>query len=386
MRSAPKRPTIPVAVRWAINDQQKFADLVQHLKDFIDDLESLTEGSTVSRRQGQFIQVEVESIRDVSELEMIEQANMDRRDQVADAAGLRIFQLQHHNNSTPNGNAETGIPTIDWEVVPKVANPPDGPVETYHQTLYRVTCELQPTATFFDEPTYDPGNGVDSQWLVVDGEIFPKGPAALHLSGSRPLRDLDSYVEHNSQLWWLVVVDYICCHDIHNDRKAEPTTSSIQLTSQVLCDELNNKTSSLTVKSPTFTPGMVLSQPYHWFYYNRQDLLKPEKDPWHEMFPMIADNIILCNLPATEPEYVIGTLLEYIQHSMADEYRRVPRLGFDTATLKTIPWALLSLIFVSPVTHNHDEIWLTDSVTETWRIGRGAVPGWRRRLSCFFSS
>ncbi|KAK3899340.1 prion-inhibition and propagation-domain-containing protein [Staphylotrichum tortipilum] len=61
-------PGVRAAAQWAIADKDKFAVLVTDLKHFIDDLEALTSDMGVARRQRHFIQVEVESICEESEL------------------------------------------------------------------------------------------------------------------------------------------------------------------------------------------------------------------------------------------------------------------------------------------------------------------------------
>ncbi|KAF2815241.1 P-loop containing nucleoside triphosphate hydrolase protein [Mytilinidion resinicola] len=75
---------------WAIEDKSKFAELVSHLKDFIDDLENLTRATGVPRRQLVFIGYEIESITDMETLEEMEMAREGEDDAVSDAASLRL--------------------------------------------------------------------------------------------------------------------------------------------------------------------------------------------------------------------------------------------------------------------------------------------------------
>lgn len=115
-----------VAVRWAINDRRKFADLVQHLKDFNDDLEALTTELNVRQRQRELIREEVGSIIDVEELETIEWARMGINDPIADAASLRLCQI-HEGGQRPasperwthfGGSAVRGTPgQLGWRGV-----------------------------------------------------------------------------------------------------------------------------------------------------------------------------------------------------------------------------------------------------------------------------
>ncbi|RYP07084.1 hypothetical protein DL765_009273 [Monosporascus sp. GIB2] len=352
VRYAQKRPAIPSAARWAIGDKQKFEELVLYLKDFIDDLEGFTADYKVPHRQRQFIQAEVESICDVSELEIVEQAQIGGRNPVADAASLRLSRLQRVGNSSsirPVEMAGSAVGTSastgfhDWELIPEAADLIDCPMEAYRQVLHRVSCDLQPTAIFLDAPNYDPETGAGGQWLVIDAERCPRAPAALHLSGRRPLHHLGSYLEQNTQLWWLVVKDYTCCHDSHKTREAEPSNTSIQLVSQALCDELNSR--DLKIKPLEFTSGMELRPPYDWFYYNRQQLVENTEDALTAPFDRLQGvDDTLCARPATEAHTVAETLLKFIQDSMDEDYQLVS--GYAGALADhVVTWELLPLIF-----------------------------------------
>ncbi|ORX94026.1 prion-inhibition and propagation-domain-containing protein [Clohesyomyces aquaticus] len=78
---------------WVIEDREKFGELVKHLKDFIDDLESLTRATEIPHRQMIFVEYEIESISDVEELEVIEVAREGEDDVVSDAASARLERL-----------------------------------------------------------------------------------------------------------------------------------------------------------------------------------------------------------------------------------------------------------------------------------------------------
>ncbi|KAF2183047.1 P-loop containing nucleoside triphosphate hydrolase protein [Zopfia rhizophila CBS 207.26] len=93
-RSQQSRPNSKVsAAIWVIDDREKFAELVKHLKDFIDDLEDLTKATEIQHRQRIFIDYEIECIDDVEELEEIEMAREGEEDAVSDAASVRLEQI-----------------------------------------------------------------------------------------------------------------------------------------------------------------------------------------------------------------------------------------------------------------------------------------------------
>jgi hypothetical protein len=282
--SSSARPSLPKAIRWAVQDKQKFADLVQHLKDFNDDLDALTAELNVLQRQGDLIREEVGSIIDIEELKTIETARMGLRDPVADAASLRLCQIQeehpectaepserHEANSTevPSAITPTDCNGQAWECLEHPASATMRSQEDlpYYQVLHRVLCDSQPTTTFFDEPSYQTTSGTDGQWLVVDSYSPLRDPAPLHLSGRRPLHSFKSYLEHNNHLAFLVFKEYKCSHDTDAARAAESTQSCIYLVSDALCSTLNSF--SLEAEPPSFCPTMELRSPYEWFYYNR---------------------------------------------------------------------------------------------------------------------
>ncbi len=285
---------VRAAAQWAIADKDKFAALVTHLKDFIDDLEGLTSDMGVARRQRHFIQIEVESIHEESELEAIEQARLGSRDPVADAASLRLSQFHSAGNASSIDPLED-VPA-EWEVIQPVTTSFQPPTEPYRQVLYRVSCDLQQSEIFFDEPTYSSGADADGQWLVIDTERPLRAPSALHLSGRRPLHDLDSYLEQNTQLRWFAIKDYTCCHDTRGNRDTEPLTMSIRLISQKLCNDLN-----AFDPQHDFAPGRELKAPYDWLYhYCRNSLERIYKHS------SLAER-----------------LLQFIEDDMAETYRTV---------------------------------------------------------------
>jgi Ras family protein A len=79
---------------WAISDREKFSELVQHLKDFNDDLEAMTRPLVeVYAKQRRIVQMEIEEIDDMETLEEIALASRDDADVISDTVSLRIESI-----------------------------------------------------------------------------------------------------------------------------------------------------------------------------------------------------------------------------------------------------------------------------------------------------
>jgi hypothetical protein len=79
---------------WEISDKMKFSELVKHLKDFNDDLESLTRQTSVPRIQRILVECEIEEVEDLDRLQIIEQAGQDDSDIVSDTASVRLGSVR----------------------------------------------------------------------------------------------------------------------------------------------------------------------------------------------------------------------------------------------------------------------------------------------------
>jgi hypothetical protein len=351
-RSFAKRPGISTSVRWAVDDKHKFADLVQHLKDFIDDLEALTTELNVPQRQRELIRAEVESIADAAELEMIEQARMGSADAIADAAGLRLSELQNGldvASQPPLAQPQDGEPSLpnttvdttdnEWDIV-EPDMPATGPSsDMCYQVLHKITCESeQAISIFFDRPSYHSGHGgcPDDQWLVIDPDSPSQAPPNLHLSGRRRLKyPLKSYLYHNPQLSFLVFYNYTCSHDPDSRRRAvtpAPPEPSIHLVSKALCTLLSGL---MEMNHFTMAPGMELDPPHAWFYHARQALMA-------QLASEVGEH------PAAENRKVAETLCKLMQNTMA---RRYSEVGSNLPTLTDkfpwVTWEQLPFLFVS---------------------------------------
>jgi hypothetical protein len=359
--SSSRRPSLPKAIRWAVQDKQKFADLVQHLKDFNDDLEALTAELNVIQRQRDLIREEVGSIIDIEELETIETARMGARDPVADAASLHLFQIleeqrpeptpepseRHEADSTEAPSATTPTDCHDqaWEFLdhPASSNNIKTGEGLPYQVLHRVLCDSQPPTTFFDEPSYQTTGGMDRQWLVVDSYTPLREPAALHLSGRRPLHSIKAYLDQNSHLAFLMFKEYKCSHETDTDRTVEPTQSCIYLVSDALCSTLNSL--NLEAEPPVFCPTMELRSPYEWFYYN-QSLLADIRPLGLSSDEDDEDDEDEKKVPDTHSLKVAETLLDCIQGCMASTYEEIEH---SLRTTRAVKWEHLPLIFVSTI-------------------------------------
>lgn len=322
------------AFLWAISDKQKLADLVQHLKDFNDDLDAMT-AESARQRQRDLIREEVESIVDIQELEIMETAHMGGRDPVADAASLRLCQIQraerqpvHSGHDASEGaEAETReeFPEPDWEVLSRQVLPVSTAKDSPYQVFHRVFCDGQLIATYLDEPSYQPGGRRTQQWLMFDKDEPFRDPLPLHLAGKRPVNNIDRYIEQNNHLSFVMVKDYICSHDDNGTREVRFTSSQIRLLSDAICKELQDKGRRLWKHLEKANKGMELSSPYPWFYFERARAREEMDNP---------------NWPSN-----LKLLCECIEDCMKTTYEEFEK----NAQQEKFPdrWDLLPLLFVS---------------------------------------
>ena len=94
--------SVMAKVVWAIEDKEKFEELVKHLKDFVDDLEDLTRNTQIPRRQRVLVEKEIELIDDMEELRRIEEAGEGENDVVSDAASARLERFSIGATSATN--------------------------------------------------------------------------------------------------------------------------------------------------------------------------------------------------------------------------------------------------------------------------------------------
>ncbi|KDN68602.1 putative ATPase [Colletotrichum sublineola] len=134
----------------------------------------------------------------------------------------------------------------------------------------------------------------DEPWLVESG------PYHAHLRGSRPVANLELYLERNKNISFLVFREYECCHR-HTRRRhtieAEESTATdaslffskeyIDLISPELRNALTVLSSKLTLggnpNPPLFEDerSVNISHPYLWWCHHRDEISteKPRMDP-----------------------------------------------------------------------------------------------------------
>jgi hypothetical protein len=326
-------------VRWAVEDGRKFTELVQHLKDLIDDLENLTKWLGIPERQRKIIQYEVESISDIPTLEIVEEARWGNSDAISDAASLRLWELRdrfredeqgvrlaHSTQVYPTSSCSTDD---EWDdVTNDVQNGAAMTADTCYQVLHRVNCQHEPATIFLDTPSYSSWNSHSNEWVLLDTDRPIGESKALHLCGQRPIPNLDAYLTQNSQLSFVVFKNHKCLHGLEKrtDSDAPVIDQTVYLSSADLCTALRDTASrclsALTL--PEFLPGEELQAPYLWYYHSRH-ILSTEAEAGARMHRGVR---ILFNL---------------ISQSMADEYSMVEK--FLSAGM--IPWAKLKYIYVS---------------------------------------
>jgi hypothetical protein len=81
------------SARWAICDRDKLSELINHLKDFNDDLEAMTRIMDIPRKQRIIVEYEVEEITELEVLEEVADAGADDSDVVSDTASHRLVMI-----------------------------------------------------------------------------------------------------------------------------------------------------------------------------------------------------------------------------------------------------------------------------------------------------
>ncbi|KAJ4351432.1 Rho- BTB domain-containing protein 1 [Didymosphaeria variabile] len=109
-----EQSSILSTAHWIIEDREKFSELVQHLRDFIDDLENFTKATEIPRRQRVFVEYEVESIEDLETLEDMESAREGDDDAVSDAASARLERISEGTASVRSsfGGGRSSVHTL----------------------------------------------------------------------------------------------------------------------------------------------------------------------------------------------------------------------------------------------------------------------------------
>ncbi|EHL01748.1 hypothetical protein M7I_2387 [Glarea lozoyensis 74030] len=302
---------------WAIEDKSKFTELVQHLKDLIDDLEGLTRYLDVGDRQRDMIQAEVESIAEFDILENIEEARLGRIDAVSDAASLQLWKLRDQfliGGKTAEGSKQTRMDEVsaassdkEWDVLPG-QNESVGTVgdEMRYQVLHRVRCANEVAALIFlDKPSYLAGQQHEDQWAFLDPDKPTQEEQINHLRGRRNIPSLEAYRQQNRQLQFVVLHEYRCCDILPVSRiiPPPPTGQCVRLLSEELCAALRGvrKTSGELSLYPDFKVDLELQAPYMWFYQSRMLFLHTNdvNSVYQESIRAFAG--VICGL--MEPEY-----------------------------------------------------------------------------------
>ncbi|KAL8801681.1 MAG: hypothetical protein Q9200_006866 [Gallowayella weberi] len=76
--------------RWAIRDRQKFACLVEEIRQFVDGLEAVTESIPISAKRAALIREELSTVEDLEDLSLIAEASAGTNEQWFDTASIAI--------------------------------------------------------------------------------------------------------------------------------------------------------------------------------------------------------------------------------------------------------------------------------------------------------
>ncbi|KAI0453807.1 prion-inhibition and propagation-domain-containing protein [Xylaria acuta] len=279
IKSTQKSSNASRTTRWVIGDKQKFTELVQHIKDFIDDLEGFTRRFDTEQCQRGLIRAEIESISEIPVLEAIEEARMDCRDPVANATSFRLHQVNGGANDCDAISENTfPIRTIkgpdddEWEMIS--TNDTFIPTSDHSfQILYRVYCPCGSTMIYLDHPTYSSSGCDASQWVFLDPDNPRLKPHLSHLCGKRKLPDFDAYVTQNHSQEFVVFKDFKCDHEpksgpIH----PSPVAESVYFLSAALCDVLDKVMHHILPQAsvPSVHVNAQLPAPYVWYHRSRE--------------------------------------------------------------------------------------------------------------------
>ena len=285
-----KQASYAALARWAIEDKEKFMELVQHLKDLIDDLESLTRYLDVQERQRDAIHHEIESVTDITTLETIEEARMGRIDAVSDAASLRLRTIRDQYRSLPTINPAPDkeatcqqeqylgqeIALEDWDFLPgKEGNMPSVGDEIHFQILYKVRChEHETNRVYLDPPIHRPIDNDSDEWTNIDARQPGVREESMHLRDQRTIPDTRAYFEHNTTLAFVLFHNCKCCDDTHR-YPGDPDDASVDYSFLILSESLRDDLGSFSRRSsyprmfPDFKTNVEVLAPFKWFYNSR---------------------------------------------------------------------------------------------------------------------
>ena len=100
------RPSLGAATRWAVHSRETFKEKIDRLKSLIDGLESVTESLGVLEAQRSRMREEIDSIDDVEDLRLIEEASIRSQPEISDAASRRILLIEN-GSITPSRQMTT---------------------------------------------------------------------------------------------------------------------------------------------------------------------------------------------------------------------------------------------------------------------------------------
>lgn len=334
-----KHASIRSVAKWAIEDKEKFAELIGHVKDLVDDLEGITKSLGAEDRQREIIQFEVESVTDIPSLEIMEAARLGRVDPISDAASLQLWKLrdQHLYKSGEQDehryveeSTDRNTPDLEetaWDILPAVPEIQTCSSQAEYQHLHRVHCPESECLIFLDKPA-DKWHDNDNEWAFLDPDRPTQEQDGQHLRDRRRIPDLDSYLKQNSSLKFIILHEHLCRCVTHKSTAQYPPVppQSIRLVSIDLCNGLRRVAEAVQDEEslPLFSPETELSFPYIWF---------------HRAGTKLVQNL---NAADDHSKDHVKLFYEYISMITAEEYAKVDSLLVE----HKISWGYLPYLFV----------------------------------------
>ncbi|KAK0616745.1 prion-inhibition and propagation-domain-containing protein [Immersiella caudata] len=128
-------PRLRDQVAWAISDRDKFSELVQHLKDFNDDLAAMTQPfPEMATRQRRIVEMEIEEVQDMTTLDEIAEAAQGDDGLISDVVSVRIASIRSGSSIlTGRGTGASGTAKSFWTALTSIPTPIDEGLEETHR-------------------------------------------------------------------------------------------------------------------------------------------------------------------------------------------------------------------------------------------------------------
>ena len=210
-------PSLGTATRWAVHSRETFKEKIDRLKSLIDGLESVTESLGFLEVQRSRMREEIDSIDDIEDLRLIEEASIRSQPDISDTASRRILLLENDSiapsRQTTTSSVVQTFHTAEENAAAEVSNAVTGeeidetPTETIDEIPQhqRILAQLSLSAARTpqwrsSQKTEDHGSVLETIDVVQMAEtaVFPLG--FEYLAGAMARNAEDNHEEDASAL------------------------------------------------------------------------------------------------------------------------------------------------------------------------------------------